>query len=461
MLLGWDVFIMKKKKVWLTLPGLMFAIAVQAKEPTSIIYVIGDGMGFNYTSAYRYFSDNPSTPEVETTIFDELLVGAARTYPDDHTIITDSAAAATALATGVKTTNGAIGVDAEGKAHLTLLEAAKAKGYRTGLVVTSTINHATPASFVAHVGSRQSYDEIANQYFDQRIDNRPKVDVMLGGGRQFFAREDRDLTQEFVAEGYQYITELAQLQSLQQLPVLGLFAQDGLPAALDSDGAFALTAMTKKALMLLDQKPFFLLIEASQIDWCGHANDVACAMAEMQDLDATLHLVKAYVAKHPNTILVATADHSTGGLSMGFAGQYEWSIPVVQNIKATASKIADSLIASSKKHWVEEWMRLTSIELSVQETKTLQSLLIKAWGVAREEATKTEFEVVRNTVIAQTLTVINERSYTGWTSNGHTAEDVPILSYGKGREQFAGNLNNIDIAKKLFGYLPDNNGLTQ
>lgn len=433
--------------------ALLLAVGVQAKSPTNIILVIGDGMAPAYTSAYRYYADDPATPHIETTIFDELLVGMARTYPNDNTVVTDSAAAATALATGVKTFNGAIGVDTQHQPLETLLELAKKRRYQTAVVATSTINHATPASFIAHVKSRQSYNAIADQFIDERINGKPKIDLMFGGGRKFFVREDRNIAEEFVAEGYRYITSLDQLASLDRLPIIGLFADDGLPSALNSDRPLALTEMTAKALALLGKKPFFLLVEASQIDWCGHANDIACAMAEMHDMAETLKLLKAYVDKNRNTILVATADHGTGGLSIGANGKYAWDVAVIKNIKATASRIADNLMMNSHA-WQEEWTHLTGIDMTPREMQGMQQLMDKADELKRDDAPQSQRDIVRSGVVKLTLALINERSHTGWTTTGHTGDDVQVFSYGENSRDFAGNINNTDIAKKLFAYLP-------
>lgn len=440
-----------KKSVLLL--SLFCAAWAHAKQPTNIIFVIGDGIGPTHTSAYRYFNDDPASAAIETTIFDELLVGMARTYPADDTVITDSAAAATALATGVKTYNGAIGVDLQQEPLLTLLEAAKSRGYQAAILATSSITHATPASFVAHVNSRQSHDAIADQFIDQRIGNKLKVDLMLGGGSKFFVRADRNLVKEFEAEGYRYITELDQLDTIKGLPALGLFADDGLPSALDSEHPLALTAMTQKALALLTKKPFFLLIEASQIDWCSHANDIACAMAEMRDMAETLKIARAYVDQHPNTILVATADHGTGGLSIGASGQHQWDASIIKNVKATAPRIAERLIAAPE-NWKTEWARLTSIQLSEQEIQGMQQLIDKSQKLTEEDAHKNLHEIVKNGVVALAIAIVNERSHTGWTSVGHTGEDVQIFSYGKGSKDFSGNLDNTDIALNLFKYLP-------
>lgn len=429
--------------------SLLFVLALvassaSARQPTSIIFFVGDGMAPAYTSAYRYFVDDPATPHADTTIFDELLVGMARTYPDDDTWVTDSAASATALASGVKTFNGAIGVGPDRQPLASILEQARMRGYRTGVVATSTINHATPASFIAHVNSRQDYDEIADQYIDSHINGKPKVDLLFGGGRKYFVRNDRNIAQEFQAAGYQYITELDALPQVNQLPALGLFADEGMTAALNSEHPLRLAAMTEKALSLLNKKPFFLLVEASQIDWCGHANDIACAMAEMHDAAATLELLRDYIKKHPNTILVATADHGTGGLSIGANNQYNWKPQVIRNIKATVPRIAEQLLANSSS-WQQEWQRLTAIDLTEQEVGEFQQQI----SAASSDSAK-----ARDALTALALGVINERSHTGWTTKGHTGDDVQVFSYGKRSKDFAGNLNNTDLAKKLLRYLP-------
>jgi alkaline phosphatase len=153
--------------------------ALATNSPKNIIMMVGDGMGPAYTTAYRMYADDPSTPEVEKTVFDRLLVGMASTHPDMVTgYITDSAASATALSTGVKTYNGAIGVDSNKKPVQTVLELAKILGRKTGIAVTSQINHATPASFGAHNESRQNYDQIADSYFDDKTNGQFVFDVM-------------------------------------------------------------------------------------------------------------------------------------------------------------------------------------------------------------------------------------------------------------------------------------------
>lgn len=399
--------------------------------------MIGDGMGPAYTTAYRYFKDDPTTKSVEQTVFDTMLTGMARTYPDDHTVVTDSAASATALSSGHKSYNGAIAVDTDKKPLKTMLEIAKQRGMTTALLATSQINHATPASFAAHNESRNNYDEIANDYIDNKIAGKLPVDLMLGGGTKYFIRDDRNLVDEFKAAGYQYGDDIQNLDQITQLPAIGLYAAKGLPFALDENPT-RLTKLTSKALDLLDNQNkdgFFVMIEGSQIDWCGHANDIACAMAEMDDFASAIEKAKAYVDKNKDTLLVITADHSTGGLTLGAHGQYKWEADVVHGVKATAGTITQHLLESDDLKSV--WNKYTSIAFTPENKIKL-------------EQAKSMGDKALNLAVKS---IISDTSFTGWTTGGHTAVDVQVFAYGKGSEQFVGSQNNTDIADKLIHFI--------
>jgi alkaline phosphatase len=405
--------------------------------PKNVIYMIGDGMGPAFTTAYRYYKDDPTTKEIETTVFDTMLKGMAHTYPDDHTYVTDSAAGATALSSGHKSYNGAIAVDTAKKPVKTMLEIAKEQGMTTALVATSQINHATPASFAAHNESRRNYDDIANDYIDNKIAGKLPVDLMLGGGTQYFIRDDRNLVDEFKKAGYQYGDDIKNLGQITQIPAIGLYAPKGLPFALDENPT-RLKQLTSKAFDLLDgqnDKGFFVMIEGSQIDWCGHANDIACAMAEMDDFAKSIETAKAYVDKNPDTILVITADHSTGGLTIGAHGQYKWETDIIKGVKATAGTLTKLLMGSDNLKTV--WQANTRIEFTTENEIKLKQA--KAMG--------------EKTLNLAVKSIINDLSFTGWTTGGHTASDVQVFAYGKNSDDFIGSQNNTDIAKKLIGYI--------
>ncbi|MDW2052671.1 alkaline phosphatase, partial [Vibrio sp. 977] len=167
---------------------------------------------------------------------------------------------ATALSSGIKSYNGAVAVDTHKKPVKTMLEVAKEQGMTTALVATSQINHATPASFAAHNESRRNYDQIADDYLDNKVNGKLPVDLLLGGGVRYFEREDRNLIEEFKTQDYHYLTDFDTLPSLQTLPAIGLFADKAFPFALD-ENPNRLEKMTNKALSLLSRSEhgFFVM----------------------------------------------------------------------------------------------------------------------------------------------------------------------------------------------------------
>lgn len=422
----------------------------------NIIMVVADGMGPAYTTAYRYYNDNPDTAEIEETVFDRHLVGMASTYPARESgYVTDSAAAATALATGVKTYNGAISVDSNKQSVETILQWAKQQGKKTGVVVTSQINHATPASYLSHNESRNNYDAIANSYIDEGI----KADVYLGGGWQYFLRDDRNLVEEFKNNGFHYIDNYQGLSNLPQKPLLGLFADVGLPWAMDDTNPLRLSAMTKAAVKQLEnEQGYFMLVEASLVDWAGHANDIAAAMSEMHDLAATMTFLEDYVAKHPDTLVVLTADHSTGGLTIAANGKYEWSPGLIHKLKRSPKELAKQLAQTDIT--LNEARQVLNFKVTKAEAQLLQQARYQALEqraqyfqlskIAQSKVKEPQLEKALYTAIKS---VIDTRTNTGWTTGGHTGIDVPVFALGHSSEQFSGKIDNTDIAKTMFNLL--------
>lgn len=412
-------------------------------KPKNIIMIVADGMGPAYTTAYRYYADDPNTPEIDPTIFDQWHIGNASTYPASVSgLVTDSAASATALASGVKSYNGAIGMDVHKQPVTTVLHRAKAKGLKTGLAVTSQIVHATPAAYVAHNVSRKNYDQIADSFYDDRINGEHKVDIMLGGGTDFFIRSDRDVRAAFMQDGYQYIDQYDQLPALtEDRGALGLFAPVGLPWAIDDKDPARLLTMAKTATRLLDNhQGYFLLLEASQVDWAGHGRDINSAMAEMQDLHTMLEWLVGYQARHPDTLVVMTADHSTGGLTLAANGDYRWEPAALHTIKQS--------VTSMIKH-------LQSTELTATERLVyVQSQLGFALEQAEQESVLAMDMQAKTRQLEDVLKrIIDRQTNTGWTTWGHTAIDVQVFAIGPGAESFAGHQDNTDIAKRIFALL--------
>ncbi|WP_424580091.1 alkaline phosphatase [Virgibacillus halodenitrificans] len=405
----------------------------------NVIVMIGDGMGPSYPTAYRYMKDDPSTPQMEKTVFDKHLVGMATTYADDpEENITDSAAAATSMSAGIKTYNGAIAVDTERSEVETVLEAAKKKGKSTGLVATSQINHATPAAFGAHDESRSNYNEIADDYFDEMINGEHKVDIMLGGGTNYFDREDRDLIEEFEEDGYNYVDDKEEMLENKNDKLLGLFAPVGLPKAIDRKDSPSLEEMTTTALEQLSKNKdgFFLMVEGSQIDWAGHANDSVSAMSEMEDFAKAFETVIEFAKKDKHTQVVLTADHSTGGFSIGRDGEYNMNPEVIKAAERTPEFMAQEIMDGEE---VEE----------VLEEYADQDFTEEEISAIQQAAETEDFD----TVYAAISEVFNVRAGIGFTTSGHTGVDVPVYAYGPKSEVFSGLVDNTDIANEVFNFL--------
>lgn len=277
----------------------------RTKKPKNIILMIGDGMGVSEVFAGitanrgKLFLDNFKK------------VGFSKTQSASD-YITDSAAGGTAISSGVKTFNGAIAVNSDTVAVKTILEEAEEKGLATGLVSTSAITHATPASFIAHQKSRNMYEEIAADFL------KTDVDVFIGGGLDHFTKrtDGRNLLDELKAKQYLVETDINTIATIEKGKLAG-FTADMHNGRMTERGDM-LPRATKTAITILDQnkKGFFLMVEGSQIDWGGHANSTSYIVEDMLDFDQAIGKALDFAAKDGETLIIVTADHETGGLSI-------------------------------------------------------------------------------------------------------------------------------------------------
>lgn len=276
----------------------------QTKEPTNIILLIGDGMGLTQISAGMYSNDN------KTALEDFPYIGLSKTHASND-LVTDSAASGTAMASGIKTYNGAIGVDPENQSHESILEICDQMGYRTGLVATSSIVHATPASFYANVDSRRKYQEIALQLRNHQ------VDIFVGGGKKHFVdrTDKRNLLNEM--KDYAHVSSLKAFKKNTSNKI-GFLTYDDEPPKLQNGRTPSLDDLVTATLDKLSENnsPFFLMVESSQIDWGGHANEFDYVVSEFIEFDRTIAKALTFAKTHKNTLVIVTADHETGALSI-------------------------------------------------------------------------------------------------------------------------------------------------
>ncbi|PAP77982.1 alkaline phosphatase [Rubrivirga marina] len=392
--------------------------------PRNVVLMIADGFGPASATLGAAAKGAPLA-------LDGVLVGSVETSSSDSRV-TDSAAGATAYACGLKTYNGAIAVDADGRPCRTVLEAAEAAGLATGLVATSRITHATPASFAAHVESRAEEAEVARQLAASG------VEVLFGGGRSYFT----DLTGPMAADGWAVATDRDGYDALDATPAAALLADGHLAYEIDRDETDqpSLAEMTTTALDLLASSPdgrengFFLMIEGSRIDHAGHANDPAAHLGDILAYDEAVAAVLDWAARDGTTLVVSTADHETGGMALGRDGIYAWDPAPLLAATASFEAMTAALQAGGDPvAVVREGLALDDLPEGAEEA--IRGALATGDPYALGP-------VVRD--------LISEPAGIGWTTSGHTAVDVGLYAFGPGASQFAGRHANDAVGRMLF-----------
>jgi len=322
-----------------------------------------------------------------------------------------------------------------------ILEAAEARGMPTGLVATYRITHATPAAFAAHVPERGMEHEIAAQMAGAG------VDVILGAGHDWFRPEaeggtrtdGRDLLAENEARGVAVVTDLAGFAGIASTPVLALLTPDHLAYEIDRTDEPSLAEMTRKALGLLQnaegaaEHGFFLMVEASRPDHAAHDNDPAAHVHDVLAYDRAVRAALDFARADGRTLVVATADHETGGMTLGRDGVYDWNPAYLTRVTASAERMG-RLIADGQD--AEDVLREhAAVDSLTAEERT-------ALGLTDDRETRR----VSNRAIAH---LVSRRALVGWTSGAHTAVDVGLYAFGPGAERFGGVMANDAVGRAL------------
>lgn len=272
----------------------------------NIILFIGDGMGT--THVYAGMSVSPAPLVLESFPY----TGYSKTNSSNN-YVTDSAAGGTALACGIKTKNGMIGVAPDSSVVQSIIEIAKNNGLATGVLSTSSVTHATPASFVAHNAGRGNYEDIAKDFLSG------SADVIIGGGEDHFRKrkDGADLTAKLKEMGYDVVFSIDDMKKSSSSKLVALLAKEHMPRVSEGRQGM-LPQMVKKAIEVLsrDKDGFFLMVEGSMIDWGAHAKDFDYVTQEVIDLDEAVGVAKKFAETDGKTLVLVTADHETGGLTL-------------------------------------------------------------------------------------------------------------------------------------------------
>ncbi|MBO7147337.1 MAG: alkaline phosphatase [Lentisphaeria bacterium] len=437
------------KRNMLTLLLLFAVMSLCAQNPKYVFLFIGDGMATPQRMVAEEFAriigHGPLT-------INRFPYHATTRTSSANALITDSAAAATAIACGEKTKNGRIGMDATGKRNLqSVAEVAKSKGKKVGIITSVTINHATPAGFYAHRKDRSQYYAIGLDLIASGFD-------YFGGGGVSKHNDKKspdykgDIYELAAKAGYKVVNTKKDLLNLKPGcgKVLARGSSGSLPYEIDADSSLpTLAEFTAKGIELLDNPAgFFMMIEGGAIDWCGHSNEAAGNLREVIGLDNAVRVAVEFAEKHPGeTLIVVTGDHETGGMAMGFAGTgYGLYLSRLAHQKCSIGKFGQIFNNAKKAKGdfsFEDAKKLLTEYFGFQFTGKGDMVLKSAHIKRLEDAFKA------NRLPQTAKQIMNEFSGVGWTTGAHTALPVLTTSTGVKAELFTGMIENTDISNKL------------
>lgn len=449
---------------------MLLAVVAQAQQAKYVFYFIGDGMGLNQVNTTEmYLGEKQGRIGTEPLCFASFPVAGMATTFSASNSITDSSAGGTALATGVKTYNGAIGVDANKERVMSVAERAKRAGKKVGVTTSVSIDHATPAAFYGHQPDRSMYYEIALQLPEAGFD------FYAGSGflkpaRTFDKKDAPSIYPIFEQAGYTIARGIDEYQAKAgDADKMVLIQKDGtdassLPYAIDrNEGDMTLAQITESAIDFLsrdNKKGFFLMVEGGKIDWACHSNDPATMVKEVIDMDNAVRVAYEFYKKHPKeTLIVITADHETGGLALGNSN-YTLNLKSLDCQKQSVDLLSRALTDLRKSK---------GNKATWEDVKALLTERMGFWGELtptweQEKMLRDEFEssFVRNKVVfeeslyskteplaAVAKKVLSQMSKLGWTTGSHSAEYVPVFAVGAGSKLFMGKMDNTDIPKRI------------
>lgn len=457
------------KRVFYSLIALWLTGMVYAQQAKYVFYFIGDGMGVNQVNGTEmYLAEQEGRIGVTPLLFTTFPVASVATTFSTTNSVTDSSAAGTALATGAKTYNGAIGMDDQKNVLQTVAEKAKKAGKRVGVTTSVSVDHATPAAFYAHQPNRSMYYEIALDL--------PKAgfDFYAGGGflkphTTFDKKKAPSIFPIIEEAGYTVARGLDEYQEKATAAKKMVLIQkegarlDCLPYAIDrKEGDLTLAQITESAISFLTKeknKGFFLMVEGGKIDWACHGNDPATAFEEVIDMDNAIKVAYEFYKKHPKeTLIVVTADHETGGLGLG-TDKYELALKALTYQKQSQDELSRAITDLRKMRKAINWNEVKEL---LAEKMGFWKELPLTWE--QEKMLRDEYEesfVKKHVVFEESLyarteplavaakRVMSQIAMVGWTSPNHTAGYVPVYAIGAGSQLFMGKMDNTEIPQRI------------
>ena len=465
-----------KKISFILIALLTCIVSMQAQQAKYVFYFIGDGMGVNHVHGTEmYQSELKGEIGISPLLFTQFPYATMVTTFSATNGVTDSAAAGTALATGSKTKNGALGVQKDLTTEVSSVATwAKANGYRVGVSSSVSIDHATPAAFYAHQGSRSSYYNIGLDLIEANFDFYAASDFLDPNNTR--AKDGKTyeslytLTQKAgftLARGYKdYQKKAKQAEKMILFQSEAASAKDNssIPYAIDrKKGDLSLADITRAGINFLSKnnnQGFFLMVEGGKIDWAAHSNDGATVMTEVQDLDEAVKVAYEFYEQHPDeTLIVVTADHETGGMALGI-GSYYLNLQAFKEQKVSEGEFTNILNGLRKKYknqvpWeaVQEALKdnfgfWANIKLDEKQEARLKAIYDKSFSNQPIDLEKSEYQ--QNEPLAgEAKRILNHIARVGWASGDHSAGYVPVYAIGANAQLFQGRMDNTEIPGKI------------
>lgn len=464
------------KKILSTIIFLFICIVtVQAQKAKYVFYFIGDGMGVNQVQGTEMFlSELKGEIGITPLLFTQFPYATIATTFSATNGVTDSAAAGTALATGNKTKNGALGVTKDLNEVNSVATWAKNNGYRVGISSSVSIDHATPAAFYAHQSGRSSYYNIGLDLIEADFDFYAGSDFLDPYNENGKDRKNDENLYELaqkagfsIARGYkdyQKKAKKANKMILFQTEKASKKDRSAIPYAIDRQkGDMTLSEITRAGINFLSKdlsKGFFFMVEGGKIDWAGHSNDAATNFQEIIDFDEAIKVAYEFYAQHPDeTLIVVTADHETGGISIG-NGSYNLNLQALKSQKKSESeftRIVNGLREQYKNQVSWETIQLAlkenfgfwdSIELNKKQEAILKAIYEKSFNNQPVNFEKTMYSQ-NEPISSEAKRILNSIANIGWTSGGHSAGYVPVFAIGINAQLFQERMDNTEIPIKI------------
>ena len=426
---------------------LLLVVATGFARPKYIFYFIGDGMGPSHVLATELYLGELQgvIGRPQKLIFTQFPESAFVTTFSASNGVTDSAASGTALSTGYKTSNGRIGTDADGNDIYSVAFDAKNAGMAVGIATTVCINHATPSAFYAHNTDRNNYNEIAQWMLEA------DYDFYAGGDAKCSTAQRNDLYGRAEKQGYTiargYDDYKAKAKKADKMMLYQKSVAEEVPYAIDrTKDDLTLAQITKAGIDFLSKKNkkegFFMMVEGGKIDYASHRDDAATMIHEMLDFNAAIEEAYDFYKKHKDeTLIIVTADHETGGIVLGYTGQYKLDLKVLESQKVSVDNLVSMLESLKETTWgkVAEMVK-ENVGVEPRGNHSAEENVNMNHDLAYRIAYDAVYDLDRKALIS-------------WASGNHSGTFVPLFAIGEGADKFNGVIDNTDIPLTIMEFL--------